>query len=136
MAGIGFVGTVFKFGPTGSEQPIKHVTGYSLNVSTSEVTQIVADQADALAMLQAPVKSWNISFAVPEDIAAAQMNMLDAGQTGSLVVELHDDLNGTLIATWESLDDQCEAGGCAINGGGTNFTTASVTISTNGGVWS
>lgn len=136
MAGIGFVGTVFKFGTLGAETPIKHVTGYSLNISTSEVTQVVADQQDALSMLQAPVKGWNISFAVPADQAAAQMNMLDAGENGSLVVELHDDLGGTLIATWNSVDDQCEAGGCAITGGGTNFTTASVTISTNGGSWS
>lgn len=136
MAGIQFIGTVAKFGPTGSEVDIKHLTDYSLNVSGSEISQIVADQTDALALAGAPVKSWSFSFAIPSDQAAAQLNMLDADETGALIVELHESLGGTLLATWTSNDDQCKSGGCGVNGSGSAFTLGQVTITTNGGTWS
>ena len=133
MAGIDFLGAVVTFNAVA----ITHLTAYNLNVQGGNISQVVADSADALTLSQPAVKAVSFTFALPAAATAATtlLEALEVGDTGAMTVEIYDSIGGTALTKWTASDSLSKSEGVSVSGSGGAFTLATCNITTNGGAW-
>ena len=133
MAGIDFLGVVVTFNAV----TITHLTAYNLTVQGGNISQVVADSADALTLSQPAVKGVSFTFALPAAAGTATtlLEALEVGDQGALTVDIYDSIGGTILTKWTASDSLSKSEGASVSGSGGAFTLATCNITTNGGAW-
>ena len=133
MAGISFIGVVVTF----NSVTITHLTSWSLNVQGSSISQIVADSASALTLVQPAVKGVTFTFALPAAAGTATtlLEALEVDDTGNLTIEVYNTIGGTVLTKWTAGDALSKSQGATVSASGGAFTLATCSITTNGGAW-
>ena len=129
MAGFGLLGHVATWDTTVT---LPQLTGISISSTSQTVEQQVHDSASSLTMAGQTTTTVTFNGVLPKTGTAALLTALAPGTLGPLTIAFKDGIGGSSLVTATSADSNCQSGGPTVNSNANQFTTYSVTITTNG----